>query len=485
MAVPRQLQPVMNLDRRLLLSAWTAAILMVTVIGMAWGMGGRAAWVDNWVAICALLGAIGVILIRQTAHSEQAWGLPCGPPPWVWLPWALLGIQIIVAFLNPAYEVLALPDGKELLYSVDHIEALPSAIDARRTAAHGMRLLWAALLLGCVLYGLPSTRWQRYLLAGLVAHAVFLSLVGTYYKLTGATAILGRFEAPNEAFFATYRYHNQWGAFAILHMGITIGLAALLREKYGPLSRKENPAIFCLATIPLIALTIPLCTGRASMIALGCFILSGCALLICQGGLLPSNFAGNIKRKPLFIALGVFCLLIAAATLYVAGDTMRPRWFASIKEIAGGFQSGSLTTRLAASSITVDMIAERPLWGWGLGSFVHVFPFFAGDKFYPGEDWVMQFAHNDWLQYLAELGVCGTLCLLATPIFLMLHYRGAQSPARVWFWIALCCLGIIALLDFPLANPSIQILAAVTFALGLRLRASKITHLSGLKNAKL
>lgn len=478
MAVPRWLQPLFYQDRRLLLSAWTFAILMLIVIGMSWGMGGRASWVDGWVAICTLGGIMGVIFLRRTTTSEQAWSLPIGPPLWVWLPWTLLGIQITVALLNPAYEVLTLPDGKELLYAVNHVEVLPSAIDARRTAEHGLRLLWAALLLSCVLYGLPSTRWQRYLLTGLVAHALLLALVGTYYKLTGATTILGRFEAPNESFFATYRYHNQWGAFAILHIGMAMGLVVLLREKCGPLSRKENSAIFWLATLPLIALTIPLCSGRASMIALGGFILAGSAFLIYQGGLLPSNSANHTRRKPLLIALGVFCLLIAAATLYVAGDTLRPRWFASVEEIAGGFQSGSLTTRLAASRITVDMIAERPLWGWGLGSFVHVFPFFAGDKFYPGEDWVMQFAHNDWLQYLAELGVFGTFCLLATPFFLALHYRSTHCSARVWLWIALGCLGIVALLDFPLANPSIQILAAITFAIGLRLRNSKITNSS-------
>lgn len=393
-----------------------------------------------------------------------------GPAWWVWLPWALLGVLMTTSVLNRSYEVLDLPDGQEIIYAVENVAQLPGTIDADRTVTHGTRLLCAALLLACVLYGLPSARWQRYLLTTLVAHAVVLSLLGIYYKLTGATLILGRFEAPNATFFATYRYHNQWGAFALLHLGMALCLITHLREHHGPLSRPQNPAVFWLATLPLLALTIPLSTGRASVMALALFIVVMGMILGYRGGLTPSAKTDGRKRRHLIMLIVTLCLLVISATVYVAGDALRPRWYATVDEISGGFQSGSITTRLAASRITLDMIAERPLWGWGLGSFVHVFPFFAGDSFLPGDTWIMQFAHNDWLQYVAELGLAGVLLLAGTPLLLLINcHRADTSPARIWLWVALVSLGLVALLDFPMANPSIQVLVALTFALSLRL----------------
>jgi O-antigen ligase len=63
------------------------------------------------------------------------------------------------------------------------------------------------------------------------------------------------------------------------------------------------------------------------------------------------------------------------------------------------------------------MALDKPLFGWGLGTFEYVFPRYQ--RFY--SDYLVNYAHNDYLQLLVETGLAG----LAVLVFFF--YRFIQS----------------------------------------------------------
>ena len=59
----------------------------------------------------------------------------------------------------------------------------------------------------------------------LTVNALLLAVMGTFQKLAGAPGLyFGLQPSPNEAFFATFIYHNHWGAFILLSTAAALGL---------------------------------------------------------------------------------------------------------------------------------------------------------------------------------------------------------------------------------------------------------------------
>lgn len=82
-------------------------------------------------------------------------------------------------------------------------------------------------------------------------------------------------------------------------------------------------------------------------------------------------------------------------------------------------------TRLTIDRDILRMARQRPLLGWGLGTFRDVYPQFR--SFY--SDLVVNEAHNDYLQFLAETGIFGFLMILW---FLGIACRNAYRKIHYW-----------------------------------------------------
>ena len=128
-------------------------------------------------------------------------------------------------------------------------------------------------------------------------------------------------------------------------------------------------------------------------------------------------------------------------------------------------QDASWESREWASAATWEMIKEQPLTGTGAGSFEYVFPLYQQRdkrlvKWPDGRPMFWQQAHNDLLQFPAELGAIG--CSL---ILMMLGWWLVEL-VRSYFWLnafSLCLtVGLLALLvyswfDFPFQCPAILV----------------------------
>ena len=71
------------------------------------------------------------------------------------------------------------------------------------------------------------------------------------------------------------------------------------------------------------------------------------------------------------------------------------------------------------------MFLDKPIWGWGLGTYRFVIN--DSDRYLGNEhEYAFVHAHNDWLQYMAEVGMVGfiLLAILASAPYVLYKKEG-------------------------------------------------------------
>jgi O-antigen ligase len=155
------------------------------------------------------------------------------------------------------------------------------------------------------------------------------------------------------------------------------------------------------------------------------------------------------------LLLGVGLAAMIGVLVWIGGNELTRR-LASIQsetqqELTGG-------VRLTIDRDCLRMWRERPLFGWGLGTFPVVYPQFR--SFYT--NFFVNQAHNDYLQLLTETGLAGFAIAIW---FLVLTFRHAWAKLDHWTESAngvltvaalLGCVGILvhSFLDFNLQIPA-------------------------------
>ncbi len=167
-------------------------------------------------------------------------------------------------------------------------------------------------------------------------------------------------------------------------------------------------------------------------------------------------------------AVFVPALLVAAAALGVIWlSPDRDKALARLESVAQAPASrfDSRVWREQVWAGTRQMIAQKPLWGWGIGSFPVTHQPFTGTGQRAGEVYVDgphidDEAHNSYLQLWAEMGGVGlALWLAALGAFLVGGVRAlirypARSPAQ---WVLVGCLSaIVGQMVDAFANPAWQ-----------------------------
>jgi O-antigen ligase len=157
--------------------------------------------------------------------------------------------------------------------------------------------------------------------------------------------------------------------------------------------------------------------------------------------------------RDLFL-LGLFCISLIACLVWLRPPELAER----LARLLNPVHDAGATGRIAIVRDSLRMWRERPLHGWGLGTFPVVYPSFR--SFFTNL-WVNE-AHNDFVQTLVECGIVGFAAALA---FIGLLCRGAIRNLRYWKTDAgdaavlaafLGCVGLLAhgLVDFNLQIPA-------------------------------
>jgi O-antigen ligase len=183
------------------------------------------------------------------------------------------------------------------------------------------------------------------------------------------------------------------------------------------------------------------------------------------GALMFLAILWSSSRMGLIVGLFVLLLAIASALSDKPFSSRRHRWavgagasaaivIATVllfpDQLAGRFAAllagEHLTTEIRTSlwKETLPLLSEYRLFGCGLGGFESVFSRHQSVT----NAYVVEFAHNDYLQYLAELGIlgfalgAGAIALLGSKVL-----RGLSSERKLenWKLLSACAIGLAGL----------------------------------------
>lgn len=434
------------------LEAATLAHLSVFLVGVSWAFGGNADWVRTPICLWGLVGCLltAVILVNGAASR----GLVRGALAWM-IPVVLLNAVVGISCLSPGLRSLGSDTGSFLM--AIHVPWWKPT-SARPEASLGALLLFDGIYFSCLNIALSvrSRHAIRVLLAIAVANALALAILGTIQKLVGSTGIyFGAVKSPQVHFFASFVYDNHWGAFVILMVGACTGL--VIRYAFGTHGDGffRGPALAGLVAAALLSLAVPLSGARACTLLLCALVLVALARGVPQVAK-ALKLSGVSYTGALGGILAALALALAGIWM-IAGDVIGARAQSTKEQIAVAWAQGSIGSRTILYHDTIRMAGERPLFGWGMGSYPTVFLLYnTQESKHDHLPVIYHDAHSDWLQSLAELGVVGTALIGAAIVIPAASVRRLRVSPIAFFLIVGCVLvGAYAWVEFPFGNVAV------------------------------
>jgi O-antigen ligase len=382
----------------------------------------------------------------------------------------LLFIAILaLSALNPAYERIG-----AVLTARDFHQFLPVVVDAARSRPALYLLAALVSLLICLSNPAlrPSRRLLRAIAAGLLANAVLLTFIGLLTRYAGNGKILGVFEPKADYFYATFYYKNHWVAYGLIHCGIALMLIFRSKVSNPGDSRSRNNGQGALAAIGLICLALSMCSVESRSGVLLIFLFGIGSIIILQ-----INHS-SLRQK---LILAVACLIGAGLFYAIIQDEIIENWERTERQISKTESIVFDQIRIKHGPKTcLEIFKDHPLYGCGYRSFSPLFSAYAPDEFKKDGRLVkrIEFAHNDWLQALAEFGSVGcSLLLIGIPLITWRRRRDVRKTSASGFslagpaplYLALALLGLLATWDFPLSNPAVLINTVVLYIIAIRL----------------
>jgi O-antigen ligase len=421
----------------------------LTVLSLTLGFAvvkGGGVWTRDW-NVCLLAIALFTLIYRLRARSDQA------PPLDRKSQWLLL---VVAAFA--AVQLVPLPLSVLHLLSPVRADLLTATVPVlgparlaplttapAATVEHWMRLggyLLVFLLVRDLSWRLSDSPWLPAL--PLVVLATLEAALGLLQSYSPGSDGIARGTYVNRDHFAGFL--EMCLPFAVLYP-----VAVLRRTR----SRHVSPAapawkacgLLSIAALILVAILHSLSrmgflASLASLVAIACFALGA-------------------KRRgwKRWLPIGSLAVLMLLAFILLPSDPLIARY----AELA---PAGAISSdmRVGLSRDTLGLIKAFPLFGCGLGAYESCFPRYQA----VAPMYTIDFAHNDYLQYLSELGAPAFLAglLFVLGIFRQAVRAGMGEPSNDRRYVALACTGsfvaifLDSFVDFNLYIPSNAMLLA-------------------------
>jgi len=286
---------------------------------------------------------------------------------------------------------------------------------------------------------------------GIAAHALFalVSLVSL-----GDLLVFLPKEAYTGDATGTFVNRNSFATFAAF--GCILGVALLLgdNEEIGARSKLSRTLVrggLYLAPLVLIALALIFSHSR-----MGLFVAGLGSGLVALFGLFKTT-GGRRAMSGGLIVVG----LLTGVVLANSGGILFERL---------GTLDQDADMRLEVYRQTLDLIAERPLLGFGAGTFEDAFKAVKADPISP--EVTFDTAHDLYLELMTELGIPATLALLLVVLIPALSCAVAAARRRDNWMIPAAASAVVvagavhSLVDFSLQIPSIILMMLFILALG-------------------
>lgn len=371
--------------------AVTLALLSLALSWPVFFKGG--VWPQDWdVALCAI-GCIsgGYWLFTRPIHFA--------PPLSRFLRWPIFLFSCYLAF-----QLIPLPPSVLQIVSPGRARL----VGALAPLIPGMA--WAPL---CV--DPPAAVLAFFTVAGYIATFLLVRELAWRWSARPWTPVLplvviGAFEAaigmfqvvigwPSGEASGTYTNRDHFAGFLemVFPIAALYGLAILRRRK----TRFDSPALPALAACGLWTVAALLLLAIIYSLSRMGFLAVLCVLFIIAVLSISPRLPSRLWR---WSSLGLIGAVILLVLIFFPPDRLIER-FAAISST----ERVSADTRLSLWKETLPVISEFRLFGTGLGGFESVFLKYQAT----GNNFRVEFAHNDYLQSIAELGFAGFAILAA------------------------------------------------------------------------
>jgi len=437
-----------NANRLEVLALAHVAVLLVFT---AWDFGGETDFAR--LAICwwgsLALPLAGLVCTRRLARRD---GLPAALQ-WLW-PLAAFDGLVLLSTLNPSYSYAMIGGARALVHTGARSSWPSSALPAA-----SLRELWQfnAIYLSCfnLVIAVIRRRVLRTLLFIFSVNALALAVMGTFQKLANAPGIyFGLQHSPNSEFFATFIYHNHWGAYVTLCTAAALGLL-FHHARHSGGGERHSPVFFGLVGTLFLAAAIPLSTSRSGALLVSALLAGALVYWLRQ---VSRQRRASGRSMAGAVALAVAVIAFAVTGIYLLGRPIIDRRVDTTRRQLEAIRlRGNLGNRTQLYADTWRMARQQIWFGWGLGTYGVVFQTF--NQQVSVEGWVPFYreAHSDWLQALAEVGLLGTVLLVlmaAVPLTAVLRL-GPPGAVPAYLLAGCGLLAVYALVEFPFANPAV------------------------------
>lgn len=345
---------------------------------------------------------------------------------------------------------------------------------------------WAALFL----FGREEVRWNPLLIPTIALGAFgFLQWAAriTVYPYLTQVELL-KYCAYLVVFFLTvqaFRKVEDWKGLAgfLLTLGFVVSLFGILQHftfngklywlrelryggtPFGPYVNRNHFAGFVELIVPTGVAMLVLRAIRRDLLPLtvlftllpvGALFLAasrgGIASLVVEVGLL-GVLVWAWRREPKSLVAGALVVVLGVALVAWLGIGRAMERFSQFEKL-----EVSEGRRIAMSKDTWHILLDHPLTGTGLGTLVSVYPRY--ETFYDGK--LVNHAHNDYVELLADTGVIGGmiclgfLILLARSALANLKASGSSADSAIHLGALVACAGLLfhSFMDFNLHVPS-------------------------------
>jgi len=473
----------------------TVLHISVLLIATTWLFGGNAGWVKPYLAAWASLSLPLLILnLREFARcqrdallsrygresSEPRTSRIKSPSTRILLlclcPLLAFNLLIITSLFFPGFRMF-LFEGESLYVSNRISIWLPSAAYPPSVGI----VLWlfnGTYLSAFNLLIAPKSRrvLRRFFFIAL-SNTLLLAVLGTFQKLGGAKGLFfGLVASPQPRFFASFIYHNHWGAFCVLMLALALGLFAHYLRRHLLRDLARTPAMYVLVVVAAVAITTPLSDSRSStVLVLLCIIIATIHALT----IFWRRHDGPLPRRvlPSMLATVVFALL-----LLIAYDLAKPQITQRLRQTQNQLSptvSSPIDHRLTLYRDTWNMARDRFPFGWGMASYPHTFRIYNTQSYGKIDRIPVMYhdAHNDWLQTLAEFGVVGSTLIALCALCPLLAFRKAlrTNPISAYLFGGCAFLLLYAWVEFPFGNTAVRL--CFWLCLFASIRYAHLTHI--------
>ena len=402
---------------------------------------------EDWSVCLLALGLLALVYWFRTSRADRA------PPLDRKLRWLLVLLSSYVAFQLvplPSFLLRVLSPARAELFdgaaqALPGIAFAPLSVVPSETFSHFLRIAAYALVFLLVREITERISHRPWTLAfPIILIAALEAGLGLLQQAVGGPGAIAR---------GTYINRNHFAG--LLEMALPFAAIYPVAVMRRVRSRRHSPAGPAVKACAVLAVATVLLLGIIYSFSRMGLVAALCSLLVM--GILALSPGLSAKGK--FLMVGSIAGLVMLSFVFLPPDRLIMR-FAQLASAEGITAEG----RLLMWGDTLELIAAYPLVGCGLGAYESAFL-----KYKVSHPLLtIDYAHNDYLQLLAELGMIGFLigaALMLAVLAQAIRAASRHSEPNSRF-LALACVGamvavlIHSLVDFNLYIPANAVLLA-------------------------